>query len=83
MMERQYKDSGIEWIGRIPEGWNVSRLKFFSRFINGFAFNSDVFTLDNGCKVIRIGDISHTLDFHGCVRANVEADALQAYRIMK
>ena len=26
-MERQYKDSGIEWIGRIPEGWDVKRLK--------------------------------------------------------
>lgn len=23
MMERQYKDSGIEWIGRIPEDWEV------------------------------------------------------------
>jgi type I restriction enzyme S subunit len=23
-----YKDSGIEWIGEIPEGWEVKRLKF-------------------------------------------------------
>lgn len=27
MMERQYKDSGIEWIGRIPEEWKTCRLK--------------------------------------------------------
>ncbi len=26
-MERQYKDSGIEWIGKIPEDWEVERLK--------------------------------------------------------
>lgn len=26
-MERQYKDSGIEWIWRIPEGWKTVRLK--------------------------------------------------------
>ena len=26
-MERQYKDSGIEWIGRIPVEWNIERLK--------------------------------------------------------
>lgn len=26
-MERQYKDSGIEWIGKIPETWEVKRLK--------------------------------------------------------
>ena len=26
---RQMKDSGIEWIGDIPESWGVSKLKFF------------------------------------------------------
>lgn len=26
---RQMKDSGIEWIGEIPESWSVSKLKFF------------------------------------------------------
>lgn len=26
-MERQFKDSGIEWIGRIPVEWKVERLK--------------------------------------------------------
>lgn len=26
-MERQYKDSGIEWIGKIPEEWKTERLK--------------------------------------------------------
>lgn len=24
----KYKDSGIQWIGKIPEGWEVNRLKF-------------------------------------------------------
>ena len=74
-------DSGIDWIGEIPEHWGVSRLKFYSVFINGFAFNSDVFTIDKGYKIIRIGDISQNLDFDGCVRANVETDSLQQYRI--
>ena len=23
----KYKDSGVEWIGEIPEGWEVVRLK--------------------------------------------------------
>ena len=27
MMEGQYKDSGIEWIGRIPEEWKTCRFK--------------------------------------------------------
>ncbi len=25
---RQMKDSGVEWIGEVPEGWEVKRLKF-------------------------------------------------------
>jgi len=28
------KDSGIEWIGEIPEGWEVKRLKYAVRLIN-------------------------------------------------
>ena len=24
---RQYKDSGIEWIGKIPDTWDIKRLK--------------------------------------------------------
>ena len=27
----KYKDSGIEWIGEIPEGWEVNRLKFLKK----------------------------------------------------
>ncbi len=29
-----YKDSGVEWIGEIPEGWEVRRLKFMLREFN-------------------------------------------------
>ncbi|MHC8392287.1 restriction endonuclease subunit S [Pseudomonas sp. LB3P93] len=25
-----YKDSGVEWLGRVPEHWEVSRLRFFA-----------------------------------------------------
>jgi len=24
----EYKDSGVEWLGEIPAGWEVKRLKF-------------------------------------------------------
>ena len=30
-MERQYKDSGIEWIGSIPETWEVLQIRRFMR----------------------------------------------------
>lgn len=31
-MARKMKDSGIEWIGEIPEGWEVIRLKYLADF---------------------------------------------------
>ena len=32
---REMKDSGIEWIGEIPEGWKISRIKqLFSEVID-------------------------------------------------
>lgn len=53
------KDSGIEWIGEIPEHWNIYQLKRCSKFINGYAFNSNHFNKDKGIPVIRIGDIKY------------------------
>ncbi len=29
----KYKDSGVEWIGEVPEGWEVKRIKYFFRLI--------------------------------------------------
>ena len=29
----EYKDSGVEWIGEIPRGWRIDRLKYSSEFI--------------------------------------------------
>ena len=31
-MARKMKDSGIEWIGKIPEGWEVTKLKYLATF---------------------------------------------------
>lgn len=31
-MARKMKDSGVEWIGDIPEGWEVSQLKYATRW---------------------------------------------------
>lgn len=51
------KDSGIEWIGKIPEGWEVKRMKHLIKFINGYAFDSGQFTIDGDVCVIRISNI--------------------------
>ena len=34
-MERQYRDSGIKWIGRIPKEWKACRFKYTGSFEKG------------------------------------------------
>lgn len=34
-MAVEMKDTGIEWIGKIPKEWDVSKLKYTSNFVNG------------------------------------------------
>ena len=31
----EYKDSGVEWIGEIPKGWDHIRLKYLSHIKTG------------------------------------------------
>lgn len=51
------KDSGIEWIGKIPEGWNTCKLKYQYTLLNGRAY-SDSELLENGkYKVLRVGNL--------------------------
>jgi len=33
----RYKDSGVEWLGEVPEHWQVKRLKFSTRLVTGKA----------------------------------------------
>ncbi|MEA2072334.1 MAG: restriction endonuclease subunit S [Campylobacterota bacterium] len=34
-VQRAMKDSGVEWIGEIPEGWEVKKLKYVSNIFRG------------------------------------------------
>ena len=52
------KDSGVEWLGEVPEHWDVKRIKHFGKVVGGFAFKSGDFT-DEGYPVIKISNVSH------------------------
>ncbi|MDX9771458.1 MAG: restriction endonuclease subunit S, partial [Tenuifilaceae bacterium] len=52
----KYKDSGIEWIGEIPEHWEVKRLASFGKFSKGGGVSKSELTSD-GLPVILYGDI--------------------------
>lgn len=55
------KDSGIEWIGEIPEKWSFSKLKYIGNYINGYAFKPDDWG-SVGKKIIRIQDLTGSND---------------------
>ena len=40
------KDSGVEWIGEVPEGWEVRKLKHIAKLQSGDTISSDSFTED-------------------------------------
>jgi type I restriction enzyme S subunit len=37
----EYKDSGVEWLGEIPAGWETEKLKFFSEISLGKMLQND------------------------------------------
>ena len=56
------KDSGIEWLGRIPANWEVRRLKHISPFITvGIVVNPSTFVAEEGLPFIYGGDIREGL----------------------
>ena len=57
-MARQMKDSGVEWIGKIPEGWNLIKGRYCYKIQSGFPFASDNFSVTKGFPLIRIRDIT-------------------------
>ena len=56
--ERAMKDSGVEWIGEVPEGWSVKRLKYVLDSIRNGAPAAAVEYSPELPRYIRISDIT-------------------------
>lgn len=76
------KNSGIEWIGEIPDNQKTARLKQWIKIVNGYAFKSDSFQKEGDITVIRIGDIKSDIDFQNCVCYN-QFNGQEQYLIRK
>ena len=50
--KRQMRDSGIPWIGEIPEGWEVKPIKHLTSILPGYAFESGDFK-NEGIRLLR------------------------------
>lgn len=54
------KDSGIDWIGKIPQGWNVRRIKTIGSAKNGLTYSpSDMSSEEDGILVLRSSNIQN------------------------
>lgn len=51
------KDSGVEWIGEIPETWDCLRQKHVVRLINGRAYANNEFEQDGRYRILRVGNL--------------------------
>ena len=59
------KESGIDWIGQIPEEWEVIKFKYLGDVKQGLTYSpSDIVDNDEGILVLRSGNIQNgVLDF--------------------
>ena len=54
----EMKDSGVEWIGKIPKHWEITKLKYNGKAIIGLSFDKeDVVDSDTGTLVLRSSNV--------------------------
>jgi type I restriction enzyme S subunit len=56
------KDSGVEWIGEIPEGWEVKRLRYIFKLEKGLTITKDNLE-DDGIPCVNYGEIHSKYGF--------------------
>ena len=73
-MARKMKDSGIEWIGEIPEGWEVTKIKHIVSSVTDIDhFMPD--SVESGIPYLMIGnlkDLSSSIDWDSSKKISIE-----------
>jgi type I restriction enzyme S subunit len=54
----KYKDSGVEWMGQVPEHWDTTKYKHAINILSGYPFKSELFDNEYGFPLLRIRDIT-------------------------
>ena len=70
------KDSGVEWIGEIPENWNVQKIKSLYKIQTGFTPSTnrpEYYAFDEACGYdwITIGDLDGTYYIPNSTKAKI------------
>ncbi|MCI6799600.1 MAG: restriction endonuclease subunit S [Spirochaetia bacterium] len=60
-----YKDSGVEWIGRIPSGWEIKKLKYIAdSFSKGSGITKEEIVINGDKPCVRYGELYTKYDYH-------------------
>lgn len=71
------KHSGVEWLGDVPDHWEVKPLKHLTDFINGAPFKPEDWSQD-GVPIIRIENLNGGDNFNG-----YEGSVRERYHVSK
>jgi type I restriction enzyme, S subunit len=67
-----YKESGVEWVGEIPSGWNLTKLKYESNLIVDGTHFTPTYT-EEGVPFLRVTDIhSDTINLEKVKHISIE-----------
>lgn len=72
------KDSGIEWIGDIPEHWEIKKIKYIGSVRNGLTYTPQDLC-DNGTLVLRSSNVQNgklSLEDNVYVSCNVKSELM-------
>ncbi|WP_288403228.1 restriction endonuclease subunit S [uncultured Acinetobacter sp.] len=71
----EMKDSGVQWLGEIPNHWKTTRIKFLGDIVLGLTYSpEDVTTGESGTLVLRSSNVQNgvlTLDDNVYVEKNI------------
>ncbi|OEF74399.1 restriction endonuclease subunit S [Vibrio cyclitrophicus 1F111] len=72
--DAQMKDSGVEWLGEVPEHWEMKKLKYIGEAKNGLTYSPDNVVSENeGVLVLRSSNIQNaSLSFNDNVYVNID-----------
>ena len=60
-----YKDSGVEWIGKIPSEWEVKKLKYIAdTFLKGSGITKEEIVINGDTPCVRYGELYTKYDYH-------------------
>ncbi|WP_134726974.1 NADAR domain-containing protein [Paracoccus luteus] len=62
-LDIQIKPTGIDWMPEVPAHWDVKRLKYLTKFLNGIAFKPADWK-DSGVPIIRIENLNGSEKFN-------------------